>query len=97
MKFLAAIALAFLVGCASYTTQQEDVSYVGTNVVRRLSTRVTIRTILDARSELSRSSVTMTDKTQSSKIGSANQMATNNIPDVTEKVAKGVVEGLKIP
>jgi hypothetical protein len=96
VKF-AALFILILTGCASYTTTQEDVSFVGTNVVRRLTTRVTIRTILDARSELTKSAVIQSDKTQSSKIGSANQTATNNIPDVTEKVAKGIIEGLKIP
>lgn len=86
-----------LCSCASYTTTQEDVSFAGTNIVRRVTTRVTIRTILDAHSELAKSSVTQTDKTQSSRIGAITQTATNNIPDVTEKVAKGVIEGLKIP
>ena len=95
MKFLAIILIIAFAGCASYTTQQEDISYVGTNVVRRLSTRVTIRTILDGRSELSKSSVTMTDKSQSSRIGTASQFATNNIPDAVGKVAEGVVRGLK--
>lgn len=96
MKF-SALTLILLAGCASYTTTQEDVSLVGTNIVRRVRTRVVIRTLLDAHSELAKSSVTQTDKTQSSRIGAILQTATNNIPDIAEKTAKGVIEGLKIP
>lgn len=93
----ALVLIVALCGCASYTTRQEDVSYVGTNVVRRTYTKVVIRTLLDAHSELAKSSVTQTDKSQSSRIGAISQTATNNIPDGVEKVGKGVVEGLKIP
>jgi hypothetical protein len=94
--------IALLSGCASYTTLQVDTFYSGTNILRQATTRVTIRTILDARSELAKSSVTqashsMTNVMQYSRIGSITQMATNNIPDVAEKVAKGVIEGMKIP
>lgn len=97
MKRAFAAILILACGCASYTTKQEDVSFVGTNIVRRITTRVTIRTILDARSELTKSAVVSTDKTQSSRIGSVSQSATNNIPDIAEKAARGVIEGLKVP
>jgi hypothetical protein len=87
-------------GCASYTTLQVDTFYSGTNILRQATTRVTIRTILDARSELAKSSVTqashsMTNVMQYSRIGSISQTATNNIPDALEQTAKGLVEGAK--
>lgn len=100
---IAAIILAVcLFGCASYTTLQVDTFYSGTNIVRQATTRVTIRTFASAKSDLAKSSVTqashsMTNVMQYSRIGSISQEATNNIPDVTEKIAKGVIEGLKVP
>jgi len=91
------LCLGYLVGCASYTTNQEQDFYIGTNLVKTVRTKVRIKTLLDAHSELAKSAVVTTDKTQSSKIGAITQTATNNIPDVAEKVSEGVIEGLKIP
>lgn len=74
-----------LVGCASYTTTQTDNSYEKTNQVRAITTKVTVRTFWAAKSDLAKSAVINTDKSQSSRVGSLSQQATNNlIHDLTE-------------
>jgi hypothetical protein len=84
-KLFAAFGFACLVGCASYTTTQTDNSYEKTNQVRAITTKVTVRTFWAAKSDLAKSAVVNTDKSQSSRVGSLNSSATNNvIQDLTE-------------
>jgi hypothetical protein len=85
---LAAIGFACLTGCASYTTIQTDNSYEKTNQVRSITTKVVVRTFFSAKSELSKSSAINTDKSQSSRVGSLSQQATNNL----EQVVRIVIE-----
>lgn len=92
MKKLFVICL-LLTGCASYTTTQTDSSYAGTNQVRTITTKVSVNTIFAAKSELAKSAVVNTDKSQSSKVGTISQQATNNL----EQVVRVIVEGAKTP
>ncbi len=79
-KLLQCVGIIALTGCASYITKQED-NKVGPDgkVVAQTKTTVSVWTFFSAKSELAKSSVSQTDKTQSSKIGAVNQEATNNI------------------
>jgi len=89
---LLAVALTFgLSGCASYTTTQTDTSYEKTNQVRAITTKVTVKTFWAAKSDLAKSAVVNTDKSQSSRVGSLSQTATNNM----EQVVRVIVEGAR--
>ncbi len=79
---LAVLGFALLTGCASYTTTQTDNSYVQTNVLRQITTKVTVRTFWSAKSDLAKSAVVNTDKSQSSRVGSLSQQATNDAANV---------------
>lgn len=93
-KHLLLVAWVFLLtGCASYTTEQTDKSYEGTNQVRAITTKVTARTLLAAKSELAKSAVVNTDKSQSSKVGSVSQEA--NAESLVEAAVRGAVKGAK--
>lgn len=85
---MAALGFAILCGCASYTTVQTDNSYEKTNQVRSITTKVTARTFWSAKSELAKSAVVNTDKSQSSRVGSLSQQATNN----AEQIVRIVIE-----
>lgn len=84
-QILTVLGFALLVGCASYTTTQTDNSYEKTNQVRSITTKVSVKTFWAAKSDLAKSAVVNTDKSQSSRVGSLNASATNNvIQDLTE-------------
>lgn len=89
MKRVAAIfGVALLTGCASYVTTQTDTSYEKTNQVRSITTRVTVRTFFSAKSDLAKSAVVNTDKSQSSRVGSLSQQATNDAANVLRIVVE---------
>lgn len=76
---------ALLTGCASYTTTQEDLRYEKGQPAGKITTKVTVRTFWNAKSELAKSTVTQTEKSQSSRVGAVSQTATNSsIQDLTE-------------
>lgn len=89
-KLFAVIGFFSLIGCASYTTRQEDVSYEkgNTNAARTISTVVTVRTFFSAKSDLAKSAVVNTDKSQSSRVGSLSQQATNDAANVLRIVVE---------
>jgi outer membrane biogenesis lipoprotein LolB len=87
-KIFPVLGFALLVGCASYTTEQTDTSYEKTNQVRSITTKVRASTFWSAKSELAKSAVVNTDKSQSSRVGSLSQQATNNL----EQVVRIVIE-----
>lgn len=91
LAILLVIGAAAFTGCASYTTTQTDDSYEKTNKVRSITTKVSVSTIWAAKSDLAKSAVVNTDKSQSSRVGSLNQSATNNL----ENVLRIIVEGAK--
>jgi hypothetical protein len=81
-KTLAPLGFIFLLSaCAQYTTLQEDIRYNETSGLPsgKITTRVSVTTFANAKSDLAKSTVTQTEKSQSSKVGSINQEATNNI------------------
>lgn len=96
MKALALLLLVLSSGCASYNSTQ--VRSISTNGVETTSTRVSIKTLWDAKSELSKLSATTTDKSQRLGIGSLSQESTStNLQNIIEAVASGVVKGLAKP
>lgn len=105
-KLFPILGLVALMGCASYTTRQTDVSTTAENfyeeastnsppttnsTTRTITTLVKVRTFWAARSDLAKSAVVNTDKSQSSRVGSLSQVATNNL----EQVVRIVIE--KVP
>lgn len=80
MKILLLLPLAAIVGCASFTTTQTDVSYEkdSKSPTRTITTRVKVATFFDSSSQLAQSKATQTDKTQSASLGSLNQTATSS-------------------
>ncbi len=91
LAIITLVGLAALTGCATYVTEQTDHSYEKTNQVRAITTKVTARTFWAAKSDLAKSAVVNTDKSQSSRVGSLSQQATNNL----EQVVRIIVEGAK--
>ncbi len=84
-QIMTVLGFALLCGCASYTTTQTDSSYEKTNQVRTIITKVSVRTFWAAKSDLAKSAVVNTDKSQSSRVGSLSSTVTNNvIHDLTE-------------
>ncbi len=89
------LLLTLLTGCAHYSTTQTDTSY-GTNnqATRSISTKVNVTTFFDSQSEITKSRVTQTDKTQSSSVGTVNQDASGtNAIGLINAVSAGAVEG----
>jgi hypothetical protein len=66
------LPVAFLIGCATYTTTQKDVS-----PERTIETRVSVSTFWDSNSNLANSKATQTDKSQSASLGSLAQETTS--------------------
>lgn len=85
-SIFAVMGFVALTGCASYTTVQTDNSYEKTNQVRSITTRVVARTFWSAKSDLAKSAVVNTDKSQSSRVGSLSQSATNDAANVVRIV-----------
>jgi outer membrane biogenesis lipoprotein LolB len=84
-ELILTVTLLVLTGCAGYTTKQEDTSYEKGQPTRKITTVVKTHTFWAAKSELAKSAVTQTDKSQSSKVGSVNETVTNNVlRDLTE-------------
>jgi hypothetical protein len=96
-QLLTVILLALTTGCARYGTTQEDISYhENGKPSRKIITKVNTGTFWAAKSELAKSAVTQTDKSQSSKVGAVNQFATNSvISDMTQLIE--AVNRLKKP
>jgi hypothetical protein len=79
MKKLLPLIAVILTGCATYTTEQTDVS-----PERSITTKVRVRTFWDSESQLANSAATQTDKSQSAKLGTLNQ--TSSSTNVTEQL-----------
>jgi len=97
-KFLLTIPILVLASCARFSTTQHDYSYSGTNSlpVRKITTKVTATTFLDASSDLSKFKASQTDKTQGASVGGLNQSSTStNIAAIMGAMAEGVVKGMK--
>ena len=78
------LPVAFLIGCATYTTTQKDVS-----PERTIETRVSVSTFWDSDSQLANSKAIQTDKSQSASLGTLNQTATStNITQQLEVLLK---------
>ncbi len=83
------VMLQCFAGCATYNSVQVE---SGTN----RTTRVTIRTFFDAKSELAKLSLSTSDKSQRLGLGAINQETTSsNLVNVIGAVAEGVAKGLK--
>lgn len=67
-----ALLSLLLIGCATYTTKQSDVS-----PERSITTEVTVRTFWDSNSKLADSKAMQTDKSQSASLGGLTQSATS--------------------
>jgi len=83
-----------LCGCARFTTHQTDST--GTNGVRVTTTDVAAWTLWNAKSEIAKSRVFQSDKSQSSTVGSLNQSATNELVEVLREV-KGIISAMPKP
>ncbi len=79
MKKLTSVILGatLLMGCASYTTKQTDMSYEKGQPSREITTYVTVSTLFDSTSKLATSKATQTDKSQSSALGGLEQSASS--------------------
>lgn len=96
---LAAVALLGP-GCATFTTQQTDISYDPETgkPIRTVSTRATARTFFEAKSSLASFKATQTDKTQSATVGSLSQEATgSNAVNVVQAVTEAAVRAALQP
>ena len=85
---ISVVAFLACAGCANYSTIQTDTSYEKTNIVRSITTKVKVGTFWSAKSDLAKSAVINTDKSQSSRVGALSQQATNNL----EQVVRIVIE-----
>jgi len=89
-----ALALCLLCGCAHYSTHQTDTSYGTNGPTRQISTEVSVFTFFDSKSEIVKSRVTQTDKTQSSSVGALNQEASGtNVIGLINAVSAGATKG----
>jgi hypothetical protein len=99
MKFCFCLVPVLLVfGCARFHTTQTDYSYDGTNGVptRKIVTRISVTTLLEANSEVSKINATQTDKSQGAKVGSISQTANStNLPAIFGAMSEGIVKGMK--
>lgn len=91
--------LLLMVGCASFTTTQSDISYDEAGIpTRTVKTRITARTFFEARSALANFKASQTDKTQGASVGALTHEATStNINNLAEAVAAGAVRGALYP
>lgn len=87
IKTIIAIATLALTGCASFHTEQTDVSYDAQgHATRQITTTVQASAILSAKSELTKFRATQTDKTQGASVGSLGLQATNHVVDALKEV-----------
>lgn len=65
------------IGCSTYVTDQTRTEYNLTNgnKIASITTKVKTRTLFDSKSELQKSSVSQSDKTQASRVGNLTQEA----------------------
>lgn len=95
-QIISSIVLAsMLAGCAHYSTHQTDTSYATNGQPSRsISTIVHVTTFFDSKSEITKSRVTQTDKSQTSAVGSVSQEASGtNAIGLVQAVSAGAVEG----
>lgn len=89
------IPLCILCGCASFSTNQKDVSYdekTGTKI-REITTTATATTIWESK-QLTQWKASQTDKTQGASVGSSQEsIAATNTANLIESIARGAVQG----
>lgn len=91
---LSILSLALLCGCAHYSTHQTDTSYGTNGPTREIKTEVSVYTFFDSKSEVVKSRVTQTDKTQSSSVGALNQESSGtNVIGLVEAISAGATKG----
>ena|SRR5688572_11771207 len=98
------VFLVVLAGCATFKSDQTDLSTVATYEegklvsieTRQIKSFTKARTFFESRSKVTGFKALQTDRTQSSSIGELNQEASStNLVKLAEAVATGVVNGLK--
>lgn len=85
------ISLVILTGCAGLVTEQSETTYdtTGKIILGVKTTKVSAHTMFDSKTELSKLSVSSTDKTQSSKVGTLSQESSGtNTVSMIEALAK---------
>ena len=89
------LLIPFIAGCAHYSTQQLDSSYDSTGKkTREISTEVSVTTFFDSQSEITKSKVIQTDKSQSSSVGTVAQEASGtNVIGLINAVSAGATKG----
>ena len=80
--------------CAHYSTTQSDTSYEKGQPVRTITTKVSVNAFFSAKSELTKSKVLQTDKSQSSAVGSISVTATNEVVSALHEINQ-ILEKLK--
>ena len=85
-----------LVGCSTYVTTQSRVEFDPKSGVKiaELTTTVKSRALFDSKSELSKSTVSQSDKTQSSKVGSLVNEASGTNAVAVLNALQGIVNSL---
>lgn len=83
-------------GCASYTTNQKDISYDSSGApLREITTKVKVGTFWDSDSALATSRATNTDKAQSSELGGLAQSSTStNIVNALQAISE-IISNIK--
>lgn len=101
MKKLSLLSLLLLLtGCASFVTEQTDISYTDENgnEVRYIRTAVKAATRLESHSQLANFKATQTDKTQSANVGTLNQDTNpTNMVKIVEAAVEGAVKAATKP
>ena len=87
------LAFSLVFGCARYHTLQTDTSYEEGKPVRSITTKVTASTLFNAKSEITKSKTSQSDKTQTSAVGSVSQSATNHVVETLREI-NGILEKL---
>lgn len=83
-------------GCASYTTNQKDISYDNSGApIREITTTVKVGTFCDSNSALATSKATNTDKSQSSELGGLAQSSSSSNVVLVLQAIQGIVGNLK--
>ena len=93
LVLLAAVATC---GCASFGTRQEDASYDPTTgqITRKITTRASARTFLDAKSSLAKFKATQSDKNQTASAGDIGMQTTGtNAVAILDKI-QGIIAAL---
>ena len=85
---LLALAIGLALGCARFSTKQQDIRYEGGKPATAITTKASSYTLFSSKSALANFKASQTEKTQGATVGSLNQQGATNTVEVLKALAE---------